>query len=143
MDVTRRGLLAASLGVPAALGLAACSTTPAAGGRPIPVTGATAPPGSPNLLVIFSDDHRADHLGLTGEVPFLQTPALDALASEGVLFDHAYVTTALCSPSRATLLTGQYASRHGVRNNLSAWIPGTPSFFAFASLLPASSPARR
>lgn len=129
MDVTRRGLLAASLGVPAALGLAACSTTPAAGGRPIPVTGATAPPGSPNLLVIFSDDHRADHLGLTGEVPFLQTPELDALASEGVLFDHAYVTTALCSPSRATLLTGQYASRHGVQNNLSAWIPGTPSFF--------------
>lgn len=129
MDVTRRGLLAASLGVPAALGLAACSTTPTAGGRPIPVTGATAPPASPNLLVIFSDDHRADHLGLTGEVPFLQTPALDALASEGVLFDHAYVTTALCSPSRATLLTGQYASRHGVQNNLSAWIPGTSSFF--------------
>lgn len=129
MDVTRRGLLAAGLAVPAAVGLGACAPSPATGGRPIPVPGATAPPGSPNLLVIFSDDHRADHLGLTGEVPFLQTPALDALATEGVRFDHAYVTTALCSPSRATLLTGQYASRHGVQNNLSAWIPGTPSFF--------------
>jgi N-acetylglucosamine-6-sulfatase len=85
--------------------------------------------GSPNLLVIFSDDHRADHLGITGEVPFLQTPVLDQLAADGVRFDHSYVTTALCSPSRATLLTGQYASRHGVQNNLSAWIPGTPSFF--------------
>jgi N-acetylglucosamine-6-sulfatase len=85
--------------------------------------------GSPNLLVIFSDDHRADHLGITGEVPFLQTPVLDQLAADGLRFDHSYVTTALCSPSRATLLTGQYASRHGVQNNLSAWIPGTPSFF--------------
>ncbi len=129
MEVTRRGLLAAGLTVPAALSLGACASTPATGGRPVPVRGATAPEGSPNLLVIFSDDHRADHLGITGEIPFLQTPALDALAGEGVRFDRAYVTTALCSPSRATLLTGQYASRHGVQNNLSAWIPGTPSFF--------------
>jgi N-acetylglucosamine-6-sulfatase len=113
----------------AGLAVAGCSSSPTAGGRPLPVSGASAPPGSPNLLVIFSDDHRADHLGLTGEVPFLKTPALDALAAEGVRFDHAYVTTALCSPSRATLLTGQYASRHGVQNNLSSWIPGTPSFF--------------
>lgn len=129
MDLTRRGVLAAGLGIPAALGLSACAGNPASGGRPIPVDGATAPPGSPNLLVIFSDDHRADHLGLTGEVPFLQTPVLDSLATDGVRFDNAYVTTALCSPSRATLLTGQYASRHGVQNNLSAWTPGTPSFF--------------
>jgi N-acetylglucosamine-6-sulfatase len=113
----------------AGLAVAGCSSSPTTGGRPLPVSDASAPPGSPNLLVIFSDDHRADHLGLTGEVPFLKTPALDALAAEGVRFDHAYVTTALCSPSRATLLTGQYASRHGVQNNLSSWIPGTPSFF--------------
>lgn len=129
MEVSRRRLLAAGLAVPAALGLGACASAPATGGRPIPVRGATAPEGSPNLLVLFSDDHRADHLGITGEIPFLRTPALDALADQGVRFDRAYVTTALCSPSRATLLTGQYASRHGVQNNLSAWIPGTPSFF--------------
>jgi arylsulfatase A-like enzyme len=129
MDLTRRGLLAAGLGVPAALGLGACASPPATGGRPIPASGVAAPPGSPNLLVLFSDDHRADHLGITGELPYLQTPALDALARDGVRFDRAYVTTALCSPSRATLLTGQYASQHGVQNNLSAWTPGTPSFF--------------
>ena len=127
--MTRRGLLAAGLGVGAAIGISACGPS-AVGGRPIPARDpGVARPGSPNLLVIFSDDHRADHLGVAGAVPFLQTPSLDALADEGVRFDHAYVTTALCSPSRATLLTGQYASRHGVQNNLSAWIPGTPSFF--------------
>jgi len=131
MDLTRRGLLAAGLGVGAALGVSACASGGSdSGGRPLPPESpATAPPGSPNLLVIFSDDHRADHLGITGAVPFLRTPALDALASDGIRFDRAYVTTALCSPSRATLLTGQYASRHGVQNNLSAWTPGTPSFF--------------
>ncbi len=131
MDVTRRELLAASLGAGVTLGVAACASQgPVAGGRPIPPTDpALARPGSPNLLVIFSDDHRSDHLGVVGEVPFLRTPTLDSLATEGVRFDRAYVTTALCSPSRATLLTGQYASRHGVRNNLSAWTPRTPSFF--------------
>ena len=128
MAVTRREVLVSGVGL-ASLAVAGCAAPAATGGRPIPVQGATAPPGSPNLLVLFSDDHRADHLGLTGEVPFLQTPALDELAREGVRFDRAYVTTALCSPSRATLLTGQYASRHGIQNNLSAWIPGTPSFF--------------
>lgn len=130
MDLTRRGLLAAGLGVGASVGVSACASAPRTGGRPVPLPDpARAAPGSPNLLVIFSDDHRADHLGVTGAVPFLRTPALDALAADGIRFDRAYVTTALCSPSRATLLTGQYASRHGVQNNLSAWIPGTASFF--------------
>lgn len=129
MDVTRRGLLAAGLGAGVALGASACAS-PSTGGRPIPAPAPVrARAGAPNLLIVFSDDHRADHLGVTGAVPFLQTPVLDSLASDGVRFDNAYVTTALCSPSRATLLTGQYASRHGVQNNLSAWTPGTPSFF--------------
>ncbi|MGA1595145.1 MAG: sulfatase-like hydrolase/transferase [Candidatus Nanopelagicales bacterium] len=129
MDVTRRGLLAAGLGAGVALGASACAS-PSTGGRPIPAPAPVrARAGAPNLLIVFSDDHRADHLGVTGAVPFLQTPVLDSLASDGMRFDNAYVTTALCSPSRATLLTGQYASRHGVQNNLSAWTPGTPSFF--------------
>ena len=94
MAVTRRDVLMSGVGL-AGLAVTGCAAADATGGRPVPVQGATAAPGSPNLLVIFSDDHRADHLGLTGEVPFLQTPALDSLASEGALFDRAYVTTAL------------------------------------------------
>jgi len=51
----------------------------------------------------------------------LQTPHLDRLAAEGLHFANAFVTTSLCSPSRATFLTGMYAHRHGVQNNLTPW----------------------
>lgn len=133
MEVTRRGLLAGAAAAAASAGLSACAK-PLAGGRPAPVTSdpAVAPSAGaprPNLVVILSDDHRADHLGSTGAVPFLQTPALDALAASGLTFDHAYCTTALCSPSRASFLSGQYASRHGVIDNLSSWDPQTVSLF--------------
>ena len=74
----------------------------------------------PNIIFILSDDHRWDHLGCTGH-PFLQTPALDRLAEEGVLFENAFVTTSLCSPSRASFLTGTWAHTHGVMNNLTPW----------------------
>jgi N-acetylglucosamine-6-sulfatase len=74
----------------------------------------------PNILFILSDDHRWDFLSSTGH-PFLQTPGLDRLARQGILFSNAFVTTALCSPSRASFLTGQYAHTHGVRNNLTTW----------------------
>lgn len=74
----------------------------------------------PNIIFILSDDHRWDHLSNMGH-PFLMTPNLDRLASEGVHFTNAFVTTSLCSPSRASFLTGQYAHRHGVKNNLTPW----------------------
>jgi len=74
----------------------------------------------PNVIFILTDDHRADHLGCTGH-PFLKTPNLDRLAAQGVLFENAFVTTSLCSPSRASFLTGQYAHTHGVKNNLTPW----------------------
>ncbi len=74
----------------------------------------------PNIIFILADDHRADHLGCTGH-PFLKTPRLDRLASQGILFENAFVTTSLCSPSRASFLTGQYAHTHGVKNNLTPW----------------------
>jgi N-acetylglucosamine-6-sulfatase len=45
------------------------------------------------------------------------TPQIDSLAREGVRFEHAFCTTSLCSPSRASILTGLYAHRHGVRDN--------------------------
>ncbi len=74
----------------------------------------------PNLVVILSDDHRWDYLGSTGH-PFIQTPTMDRLSEQGVAFDNAFVTTSLCSPSRASFLTGQYVHSHGVRNNISVW----------------------
>jgi arylsulfatase A-like enzyme len=74
----------------------------------------------PNIIFILTDDHRWDCLGAMGH-PFLQTPHMDRLAGEGVLFENAFVTTSLCSPSRASFLTGQYASVHGVRNNFCRW----------------------
>lgn len=69
-----------------------------------------------NLVLILTDDHRYDAMGFLGH-PFLETPHLDSLARNGAYLKHAFVTTALCSPSRASILTGQYAHRHGVVDN--------------------------
>jgi len=76
----------------------------------------SAVPGSrrrPNILFLLSDDQRWNSLGCMGD-PLLQTPNLDALAGRGVLFTRACVTTSICCASRASLLTGQYTSRHGI-----------------------------
>ena len=70
----------------------------------------------PNILVILTDDQRFDSLGCSGNT-IIKTPNLDRLASEGTYFKNAFVVTAMCCPSRATLLTGQYWWRHGVRTN--------------------------
>ena len=70
----------------------------------------------PNIVVILTDDHRYDALGFLGH-PFLKTPHMDRLAAEGVHFQNAYVTTSLCSPSRASILTGLYAHNHRVVDN--------------------------
>ena len=129
--LTRRQVLAGAAGLGAVAGLSACG--PTSGGRPVPVnvdpTLAAAHAGSPSFVVILSDDHRADHLGLTGVAPGLQTPVLDRIAAEGVRFTDSTVTTALCSPSRASFVTGEYARRHGVVNNISAWSPDNRTFF--------------
>jgi len=75
---------------------------------------------SPNILFILSDDHRWDAMSCMRH-PIIKTPHLDRLSSEGVHFKNAFVTTSLCSPSRASFLTGQYAHTHGVKNNLTVW----------------------
>ncbi len=77
-------------------------------------------PKKPNIIFILSDDHRWNHLGIQGH-PWIQTPNLDRLAEEGVLFDNAFCTTSLCSPSRASFITGRYVHHHGVKNNLHIW----------------------
>ncbi|MEE3289256.1 MAG: sulfatase-like hydrolase/transferase, partial [Pseudomonadota bacterium] len=75
---------------------------------PEELTGTT--PG--NIIFILSDDHRFDFMGFTGKVPWLQTPNLDRLAAEGAYFPNTFVTTSLCSPSRASILTGLYSHTH-------------------------------
>lgn len=70
-----------------------------------------------NIIFIISDDHRYDAMGFMGKIPWLETPGLDRLAAEGIHVRNAFVTTALCSPSRASVLTGQYAHSHTVVDN--------------------------
>lgn len=65
----------------------------------------------PNILLITTDQQRKDSIGVYN--PKLQTPVLDSLAEDGMVFDRAYITHPTCTPSRASLLTGQYASTHG------------------------------
>ena len=61
----------------------------------------------PDIIFILVDDQRADFLSFLGH-PWVKTPAMDAMARDGVYFKYAMVTTSLCSPSRASILTGRY-----------------------------------
>ena len=74
----------------------------------------TSPP--PNLVVIVVDDLRWDEIGCAGH-PFVQTPHIDRIAREGARFLNAFATTPLCSPVRASLLTGLYPHSHGILDN--------------------------
>ncbi len=70
----------------------------------------------PNIVMVVVDDLRWDELGYMGH-PFAKTINIDRIACEGVRFRNAFVTTPLCSPSRASVLTGQYAHNHGITDN--------------------------
>jgi arylsulfatase A-like enzyme len=67
-----------------------------------------------NIVVLYADDWRHDTLGCAGH-PIVKTPNIDRLAKDGIRFTHNYVTTSICGVSRASLLTGQWMSRHGNR----------------------------
>jgi N-acetylglucosamine-6-sulfatase len=84
-----------------------------------------------NIVLILADDHRYDAFGFMGH-PFLETPHLDSLARNGVHLRNALVTTSICSPSRASILTGQFAHHHGVVDNRS---PARPDLVFFPRLL--------
>ena len=71
----------------------------------------------PNIVFIVIDDLRWDELGIAGH-PFIKTPNIDRIGKEGAMFRNAFMTTPLCSPSRASFLTGQYARAHGVTDNV-------------------------
>ncbi len=82
-----------------------------------------------NVIFILSDDHRYDYMGFHPEGPdFLETPSMDRMAKGGAHLANAFVTTSLCSPSRASILTGQYSFRHGAIDNVNPIKEGTTFF---------------
>lgn len=70
----------------------------------------------PNFIFILTDDQQYGLMGCTGN-NIVQTPNLDKLASEGVLFTNAHITSAICTPSRASILTSQFERKHGINFN--------------------------
>lgn len=74
------------------------------------------PARRPNILFIMTDDHAQAALGAYGNT-ILKTPNLDRIGNEGLRFQQSFVTNALCLPSRASFLTGQYSHTHGMRTN--------------------------
>lgn len=72
----------------------------------------------PNFLMLISDDQRWDQVSYPGNpiIPELATPNLDKLASEGVFFNNAFITTPICAVSRASIYTGRYVSSHGMNH---------------------------
>jgi tetratricopeptide (TPR) repeat protein len=77
----------------------------------------------PSVVLITLDTTRADRLEPYGTED-VETPALSRLAREGIVFEHAVATSPVTAPSHASLLTGLYPPRHGVRNNSTHYLPG-------------------
>jgi len=91
------------------------------------LTCAQAAERKPNILFMLTDDQRWDAIGLGGS-KHLQTPHMNRLGKEGVYFRNAFCTTSLCSPSRASILSGLYAHAHGVVNNFTEYPASLKSF---------------
>nr|WP_262711414.1 sulfatase [Gramella jeungdoensis] len=74
------------------------------------------PPEKPNILFIMSDDHTSQAWGIYGGVlkDYVHTPNISKLADEGIVLNNAFCTNSICTPSRATILTGQYSHKNGV-----------------------------
>lgn len=82
-----------------------------------------------NVVFVFSDDHRYDFMGFVeGGPEFLETPNMDRMAHQGAHVVNAFVSTSLCSPSRASILTGQYMHHHRVVDNQRPVPEGTTFF---------------
>ena len=101
--LSRRDVLKSSALLAPAFGLAGCATDSRSSEK------------LPNIIVLVTDDQRWDMLGAAGN-PLIQTPHMDRLAMEGVLFENHFVTTSLCAPSRTSIFTGLYASCHGTHD---------------------------
>ena len=85
------------------------------------------PPARPNVVFVLTDDQRWDTISLHPQSA-IKTPNIDRLGKEGVYFKNSFCTTSLCSPSRASILSGLYAHSHGVTNNFTEYPNELPSF---------------
>lgn len=86
-------------------------------------------PAKRNIVFVLSDDHRYDFMGFMEQAPaFLETPAMDRMARQGAHLVNAFVSTSLCSPSRASILTGQYMHHHHIVDNQRPEPEGTVFF---------------
>lgn len=70
----------------------------------------------PNIVIIVSDDHAFQTISAYGS-KLMQTPNIDRIAKEGMIFNKAYVTNSICGPSRAVILTGKYSHKNGFKDN--------------------------
>ncbi|QMU30431.1 sulfatase family protein [Adhaeribacter radiodurans] len=82
----------------------------------------------PNILIIVSDDHAYQAISAYGS-KLIQTPNIDRIAREGVIFKKAYVTNSICGPSRAVLLTGKYSHKNGFKDNENSHFDGSQDTF--------------
>jgi arylsulfatase A-like enzyme len=90
--------------------------------------GAEAPATRPNIVFIFSDDHAAHAIGAYGaKLPHV-TPNIDRIAKDGMLFRNAFCANSICTPSRATILTGKHSHMNGAYN-VGDWFDGTQQTF--------------
>lgn len=89
----------------------------------------------PNFLFILVDDLAFDAMGFMNRYPFLETPNIDALAAEGANVENFFVTQSICSPSRASFLTGTYPHIHGVNQNNKLVDPKWDEFPPYVSYL--------
>ncbi len=83
-------------------------------------------PSRPNILILYGDQHHARAVGY--EDPHVKPPHLDRLASQGVAFSNSFCQYLVCTPSRISLLTGQYVHTHGVWQNSAGCSPDAPMF---------------
>lgn len=93
-------------------------------------TSALAAPKQPNILFIFSDDHAYQAISAyQHSLKLVETPNLDRLAKEGMIFHRALVPNSICGPSRATVMTGKYSHANGFYNNTNSKFDGAQQTF--------------
>jgi len=126
VGLTRREAIVRIGGAAAAASFVGSGQGQRAVGAPVG-TATTGRSARPNILFIMTDDQRYDAMSCAGN-EILKTPNMDRLAEQGLRFRNAFVTTSLCGPSRASILTGQYAHTTGVRTNRDRLRPDAVTF---------------